>query len=128
MAGTTVHIPAHLLLPGCAHSCTAPGAGPGAPGGRRAARTVQASDGGPRRRWRRWGRRGGAQELPDTARAAAADGGELPEGAASLVRGGKRLAVRLLGVGHMLGGILDVGEHVLGGTTWRPRAWGLRAP
>jgi len=75
----------------------------------------------------RWGAGGCADQLPDTAGATAADGGELPEGAASLVRGGERRAVRLLGVGHVLGGVLYVGEHVFGGTAWRPRARGLRA-
>src|SRR5216683_5673832 len=67
--------------------------------------------------WGAWGR---ADKLPDTAGAASADGGELPEGGAGMMRGGECFAVRLLRVGHVLCGVLHVGEHVLGDPTWRP--------
>ena len=43
------------------------------------------------------------------------------------MRGSERLTVCLVRVGDVLGGVLHVGEHVLGSMTWSLRTLCLRA-
>ena len=90
----------------CAHSCTADP--PAVCTFLHSARRL------PRRGWGRCDTRGGAQELPDAARALSGRGGELPQRMARLLGSAQGLAVYLLGMGYLLRGGLHVGESLLG--------------
>ena len=58
--------------------------------------------------------RGGAQELPDAARALSGGGGELPQRMARLRGITQGFAIHLLGMSDLLSGGLHVGEPLLG--------------